>query len=155
MLGIAARVLALAIGLFICFAIAGTVVKLPASATADAGNAATALFIVCILTAAVWAYLILRSRWTGWRLIVTVFLVHYGVTTFMAQIESTVFITTLPPGALPRLFLMGAVVAALFAPLAVVILGRLERPATDLSIVDQPVMSTANWAWRLGVIILA
>jgi hypothetical protein len=154
-LGLAARAAVLAIGLFICFAIAGTLVKLPASTAADADNAAAALLVVCILTAVVWAYLIRRSRWAGWRLVLTVFLVHYGVTTFMAQIESAVFITTLPPGALPRLFLMGAVVAALFAPLAVVIFGKLKRPVTDASAVDQPVMSATDWAWRLGVIIVA
>jgi hypothetical protein len=53
----------------------------------------------------VMTHLILRSRWTGWRLVAAVFFIFYGVTTFMPQIESAVFLTRLPPGTLPRLFL--------------------------------------------------
>jgi len=83
-----------------------------------------ALLEVCFLNTVVLAYLILRSRWTGWTLALTIFVVMYGVTTVMGQIETAFFITRLPPGMLPRLFVSGAIVAALFSPLAVVILGR-------------------------------
>ena len=47
-----------------------------------------ALLTVCFLDTIVLAYIILRSRWAGWRLIATVFFVFYGVMTFMSQIES-------------------------------------------------------------------
>jgi hypothetical protein len=96
----------LTIGLFICFAIAGALVKLPASTAADADTAAAALLVVCILNAVVWAYLISRSLWAGW-------------------------------------------------PLAAIIFGKLKRPVTDASAVDQPVMPATDWAWRLGLIIVA
>ena len=76
-----------------------------------------ALLAVCFLDTLVLAYIILRSRWSGWRLIATVFFVFYGVMTFISQIESLVF-HILPPGVLPRLFLMGVLVAAPFSPLA-------------------------------------
>jgi len=60
-----------------------------------------ALLAVCFLDTLVLAYIILRSRWAGWRLITTIFFVFYGVMTFIAQIESLVF-HILPPGVLPR-----------------------------------------------------
>ena len=82
-----------------------------------------ALLAVCFLDTIVLAYIILRSRWAGWRLITTVFFVFYGVMTFIAQIKSAVF-HILPSGMLPRLFLMGVLVAAPFSPLAVIILGK-------------------------------
>src|SRR5687768_12304189 len=98
------RVIALTIILFLCFAVAGGVVRLPGtSQTSEQGGAAALpLLTVCFLEAAVLTYFILRSHWTGWPLIATVFFVYYGVTTVMGQSESAVFLTRLPPGMVPR-----------------------------------------------------
>src|ERR1700736_6063459 len=107
---VALRVIALTIILFICFGVAAGVAGVAGNSqtSGQAGAGAVPLLIVCFLETAVMSYLILRSRWTGWRLIAAVFFVFYGVTTFMPQIESAVFLTRLPRGTLPRLFLMGA-----------------------------------------------
>src|SRR5512140_3369797 len=93
-----------------------------------------ALLTVCFLDTIVLAYIVLRSRWVGWRLIATVFLVFYGVMTFMSQIESVVF-HILPPGMLPRLFLLGVLIAAPFSPLAVIILGKRK---VDTATITEP-----------------
>ena len=100
------RVLALTIILFICFGVAAGVVGVAGNSqtSGQAGGGAVPLLMVCLLETAILTYLILRSRWTGWRLAAAVFFVFYGVTTFMPQIESAVFLTRLPPGFLPRLF---------------------------------------------------
>ena len=153
---LAARLIALTILLFLCFAIAGTLVRLPGAAlpTEQAGASAMTLLAVCVLVVAVLTFIILRSRWAGWRLVVTVFVVFYGVSTFMGQIESAVFITRLPPGALPRLFLMGALVAAPFSALAVVILGKRKASPADAAPDARLHMPASEWAWKLGVIAL-
>ena len=152
---IVARVIALAIVLFICFAIAGTVVRLPPGLESAAqGGSVASLLAVCFLMAAVLTHIIIRSRWAGWRLVATVFLVFYGVTTFMGQIESAVFITRLPAGALPRLFLLGAIVAALFAPLAVLLLGKGKRSTADARPNARLLTPAREWAWKLGAIAL-
>jgi hypothetical protein len=151
-MGLAARVIGLTIILFICYAVAGTLVTLPDSQLVEGGSSAITLLAVCALNAAVLAYVILRSRWSGWRLVVTVFFVFYGVTTFMSQIESAVFITRLPPGALPRLFLMGALVAAPFSALAVLILGKRTAAPPDGGHNESLRMSPSEWAWRLAAI---
>ena len=155
-IAVGARVIALTIILFICFAVAGTLVRLPDApqSTGEAAPSAASLLVVCFLNAAVMAYIILRSRWTGWRLVTTVFLVFYGVTTVMGQIESAVFITRLPPGALPKLFLLGALVSAPFAALAVVILGK--RKAVMGSDESEPRlhMPASEWSWKLAIIAL-
>jgi len=100
-------------------------------------------------------YLILRSRWTGWRLAAAVCFVFYGVTTFMPQIESAVFLTRLPPGMLPRLFLMGALIAAPFSVLAVLILGKRKAETVDPEPNSRLVMPASEWAWKLAVIAVA
>jgi len=137
----AIRVVAVTILYFSTFAVVSGALLSDASgpnAPADAGATLLALIAVSLINAAVWTYVILRSHWTGWKLILTVFFVFYGVNTLMPQIESAYFITRLPQGLLPRLFLAGLIIAAVFAPLAVLILGkarskassRLEMPAS-------------------------
>jgi hypothetical protein len=97
-------------------------------------------------------HVILRSRWVGCRLIGTIFLVFYGVMTFMPQIESAVFLTSLPSGMLPRLFLMGALIAAPFSALAVPILGKSKANADDAAHNARLIMPAKEWAWKLAVI---
>jgi hypothetical protein len=148
------RVIALTIVLFVCFAVAGTVVGFANSAQAsDQTSASTLLLLaVSLLQVMVMTHLILRSRWTGWRLVAAVFFVFYGVTTFMPQIESAVFLTRLPPGTLPRLFLMGVLIAVPFSGLAVLILGKRKPGAIDTEANTRLIMSASEWVWKLAVI---
>ena len=132
----AIRVVAVTIVYFVCFVVVSGALLASASeqpAPAEAGATLLALFLVSLINAALWSYLILRSRWTSWKLILTVFLVFFGVSTVMPQIESAYFITRLPAGMLPRLFLAGLIIAAIFAPLAVLILGKAKRSTNETS----------------------
>ncbi len=153
------KLAALTLIMFICFAIAASAVGMgndPAQTQTQAEQASGALLLllVCLLNTLVLAYLVLRSRWGGVKLMATIFVVFYGVMTVMSQIESAVFITKLPSGMLQKLFLMGALIAAPFAILAVLILGKRktepdEEPNTRL------LMPVRAWAWKLGVLVLA
>jgi hypothetical protein len=120
-------------------------------APADAGATLIALLIVSLLNAAVWTYVIRRSSWTGWKLVLAVFVVFYGANTLMPQIETAYFVTRLPPGMLPRLFLVGLIIAAVFAPLAVLILGK-TRPESQITRVK---ILAGSWAWKLALIVIA
>lgn len=150
---VGSRVITLTIILFICFAVAGGVLgQQGISQPSEQSRAALPLLAVCLLEATVMTYLILRSRWTGWRLTAVVFLVFYGVTTFMSQIESAVFLTRLPSGMVPRLFLMGALIAAPFSALAVLILGKTKGGTIEAQRPSRLVMPAREWAWKLAVI---
>jgi hypothetical protein len=147
------KVLALTVILFVCYAIGSTVLgqQTTAQPPAEAATATLALLIVCLLNSAVMAHVIVRSRWSGWRLAGAVFVVFYGVTTFMSQIESAVFLTRLPAGMVPRLFLMGIVIAVPFSLLAVLILGKWKgEPAAGNN--TRLEMPRTEWAWKLSVI---
>lgn len=154
---VALRVIALTIVLFICYAVAGGVVGIQAnSQTAEqSGTAGLTLLAVCLLQTVVLAHLIIRSRWAGWRLMAAVFVVFYGVATFMSQIESVVFLTRLPSGMIPRLFLMGVLIAAPFSVLAVVILGKRKAESVDTQQNSRLVMPANEWAWKLVAIALS
>ena len=151
----AARVIALTIIMFACFAVAGGIMGPRGTSSSGEAGAAAALLAVCFLNTLVLTYVILRSRWTGWRLVATIFVVLYGVMTFMGQIESAVFITRLPAGVLPRLFVMGALVAAPFAGLSVLILGRRKAAAPGPDANTRLVMPAGEWTWKLAVIAVA
>ena len=130
----AIRFLAVAVLYFGCFAVVSGALLATAAGPperADANAALIALLAGSLLNAAVWTYVILRSNWTGWKLILAVVFVFFGVNTVMPQIETAYFVTRLPPGMLPRLFLAGLIIAVIFAALAVLILGKARARSTE------------------------
>jgi hypothetical protein len=155
---IAIRLLALTVLYFICFA-AVSAALLPAAseqpAQVQAGAALVALLAVSLLNTLVLGYVILRSRWAGWKLVLAIFFVFYGVMTVMPQIETAFFLTRLPPGMLPRLFLSGAIIAALFSSLAVLILGKRRSNPTGSNRHPRLDMPVGEWVGKLLLIVIA
>lgn len=120
----------------------------------SAGTTLLALLAISLLNAAVFGYVILRSGWTGWKLILSMVLVFYGVNTLMPQIETAFFVNTLPPGMLSRLFVAGFIIAAVFCPLAVLILGK-ARSKTGSALEDSwPKHSITGWIARLALVVV-
>ena len=154
----AIQILALTLVYFVCFvvvsgALLSTTTDQPSPS--EAGAALAAILIVSLVQAAVWTYVIRRSRWGGWKLVLTVFFVTYGVATLMPQIETAYFVTRLPPGMLPRLFIAGLIIAAVFAPLAVLILGKIKSHSTEPSVESRLTMPASAWLIRLALIAVA
>lgn len=122
--------------------------------SAQASQIALIMLFTCFLQTLVTAYPILRSRWTGWRLVLAIFGVFYGVATFLSQIESLVYLDHLtgiiPADFIGKLSLQGLIVAALYAPLAVLILGKMFplNPPT-CSYRDRP-LKTGKLCWIWG-----
>jgi hypothetical protein len=152
----ALRVLALTLVLIIVFTIASNVaglaqVPLPSAQaastpTAQAQQAAsllTPLLAYTFLVSLVIAWIIQRSRWRGLKLIAALVFTFYGLMTFIIQIESIAYLhAKMPPGLIKDLFVMGAVVAFLFVPVAVLIMGKIrgaEQPhaARDFTLKSQ------------------
>ena len=150
------KVIVLTMILLLCYMVANNVsgmAQLPASAepsSADAGATLLALLAVSLLETAVLTTIMLRSRWSGWKLVGAIFLAFYDLNTVAAQIESIVYIPhQLPEGMIPRMFVMGAIVAGLFAPLAVLILGKMKRQSTPAAPNPRQGMPPGAWAWKL------
>jgi len=150
------RLLALTVLYFICFAaVSAALLPIPSEqpSPAEAGSILAALLTVSLVSTLVVAYVIVRSRWAGWKLMLAIFFVFYGVTTIMPQIETAFFVRGLPPGMLPRLFLSGAIIAALFSLLAVLILGK-RKPDSPESSGHRLDMSTRRWIGKLSLIVI-
>jgi hypothetical protein len=115
--------------------------------------ATSGLLIIALAHLLVIAALILTSCWGGWKLVVSLALAYYGAVTFLMQIETWYFLSSISvgPQLLPRLFLMGIPTAFLFIPLAVWVLGKGRAIAETL---PNPalVMPIQQWIWKLAAI---
>lgn len=116
----------------------------------EASWAGVALVLVSMINALVLAYPIFRSRWHGLKLIGAVFLVQFGVETFLTQIESLYFNQALQIEASEMIGLVsaGAVRALIFAPLAVWFLGRMKGPGKPEE--KMPALQVSAWVWRFA-----
>jgi len=154
------RLVAAGAAYLVCFVIAFGLLlpRVPADPTASDSPLTPdqAILLVAGLTTSVIGWLILRSRWSGWPLVGRMIVVFYGVQTFMPQVESLIFqffpgfASHLPIGMVPRLMAAGLVLACLWIPIAVRVLGR-WRAAEASS-------SPAPWVegrWRLLVAAVA
>lgn len=122
-------------------------------APAEGLDSGTALLLVALSTALVLAYPILRSRWCGLKLIAAIVLVQFGVESFMTQIETLFFINALkiPMDVLAGIVGAGLLRALIFAPLAVLVLGKL-RGETLPQVPPRLQFSLAGWILRFALL---
>jgi hypothetical protein len=151
-LALAGRILLLVVVYFICFSVLAGLMLPPAGPISPAESAVIlqVSLLVCLLNSIVIGYLVLGSRWSGWKLAGALAFVLFGVVTFMSQIETAVFVRNLPPGFLPRFVAFGLVFALVIAPLAVLILGKRRVGPPDDS--PPPQLTTTQWITKLSLI---
>jgi hypothetical protein len=113
------------------------------------------LLLVAFLHTAVLSYPIIRSRWSGWKLVAAIFCVFYGVTTLMVAIEGVYLPEQLPPDLILKLVVNGAITAAIFSPLAVLIHGRMQGEQGSQEPNTRLVMPWTQWVWKLALIALS
>jgi hypothetical protein len=117
------------------------------------GSFMALVLIVMLLQTVALAYPVMRSKWSGWKLTLAVFLLYFGTVTFMSQMESLVYLgDKMPNGMLLGLFAMGLFNAAVFSPVVVLILGKwkAEAAASATSGHREP-RSAGEWAWKTAV----
>ena len=129
------RVVLLTIAFFVTFVVAasltGTTQSAPSAATAgtqaQAADSLRPFLLYSLLVAAVFAGILARSAWRGAQLIAAIAFTLYGLQTFITQIETLAYLRhKIPMLLIGRLFLVGLVQAALFAPIVVIIAGKLR-----------------------------
>lgn len=92
----------------------------------DSAFVFAALIVVLLTNTLVLSYLVLRSKWNGWKLAGVVFLMYFGVYSFLSTIEALAFNTALEISASLLWFnlLSALLLCAAFAPLSVWWLGK-------------------------------
>lgn len=149
----ASKLLVLVVALIIIFMIAINVSRLaqtPASTgmtSAEQAQQAAALLgplvVYTFLISLVFAWIIRNSRWRGLKLIGALVFTFFGLMTVITQIETIAYLRTkMPPGLIKHLFVMGAVVAVLFIPVAVLIMGKIRGSEEPQPEAPAPTMQT-------------
>lgn len=151
------KIVLLALLLMVIMSVASMAVGLGEAEQVDAVAAGRSLLVVSVLYTIVLSYPIIRSRWYGWPLVLTIIVVYYGITTFLSQIETVVFLKHLvdivPVEVIPKLFLQGAIVAILFSPLAVLVHGKMKQKGYYLPERNTRLsMPAAQWIWKLALL---
>ena len=114
------------------------------------------LLIFSLSVGVVVSYLILRSSWHGWTLAGAMFVGMYGISTVVSQLESIFLLSSkLPHGMIRALFVQGAIGTALFAPLAVLVLGKWRAAMPGGASPAPARRRAASAAWRLVPLIIA
>lgn len=107
--------------------VAASLVPPPETGASDASTLAK-LFIVCLVNTSVLVYALLRSTWSGWKLAGALFVLQFGIGAFMSQNETLYFNASLdvPLGIVWSYLAASTFTAAIFAPFAVWLLGRMQ-----------------------------
>ena len=157
----ALRALALTLVLIIVFMIASNVAGMaqvpipsaqPSSQAQQAASLLGPLLAYTFLVSLVTAWILQSSRWRGLKLIAALIFTFYGVMTVISQIETIVYLRAkMPPGLIKNLFVMGAVVAVLFIPMAVLIMGKMRGSEQSQA---EPVLTLTlkSQAARFGIL---
>lgn len=151
---IAGKILALTILLLIFFMIGATISGLVDSAesTEDSGNGLGILLLNTFFQTVILSSIILRSRWTGWKLTGALFLAFFGSMAVIPQLESLVYLQTqMPADLIPKLVVMGAITAGLFSPVAVFILGKMRSTRVLTSQKEGVAIPVSKWILKLLV----
>lgn len=112
------------------------------------------IFTLC--AGGVLSYLILRSRWHGWMLVAAIFVSMYGISTVASQLDSIVFLSNkLPQGMIRAIFVQGAIAAALFAPLAVLALGKWRASSLPTPMSPPAPLKLASILLRIAILVVA
>ena len=116
-------------------------------------QAAAVLPLVGLIMSSCLSYLALRSRWHGWRLAGALFIILYGIYTFLSQIETAVFpaiADQLPEGTLRGFFVSGLALAVPFSLLAVWILKKTRKDPSISEARQRLRIPAGEWVWKLG-----
>jgi hypothetical protein len=89
-------------------------------------------------------------------LVGTVFVSMYGISTVAIQVESVAFLSNkLPQGMIRAIFAQGAIAAALFAPLAVLALGKWRTTSLRAPMSSAAPLKLASVLLRLAILVAA
>ncbi|NIN67591.1 MAG: hypothetical protein GTO63_23380, partial [Anaerolineae bacterium] len=132
-LSVALRIGALTLALFICLCLAFAVSGL--QSPERLGKVWVNLLVAALLISPVVSHIILRSRWAGRPLVAAIFLVLF------------------PVALLPQFLTVGAITAAAFSAVAVLVLGKMQRETAVPVSNARVAMPKEEWAWKLAVVI--
>ncbi len=151
------RLLALAV-IYIILLVAGSSLTTPPALvnqmTPEQVAASTSLLpLVGLIMAVMLAYLALRSRWHGWKLVGALLLIYYVIYAFLGWVEVLAFPAVgnrMPPGVLTSMLATPLIIGIPFSLAAVWILGKMRPDPADAQFPPRFRMPASDWVWKLA-----
>ncbi|MHB1415708.1 MAG: hypothetical protein ACYC1C_10675, partial [Chloroflexota bacterium] len=107
----------------------------------------TGVFLLwALLASTAMSYPVLRSRWTGWRLVAAVFLAFFALTAFLVALEGYYMSDVVSMELAVSILINGAIVAIVFAFAVVATYGKLTVRPAETGTAPRP---RAWWSWVL------
>ncbi len=105
-------------------------------------------------------YPIINSRRRGWRLVIAIAAAYYVLAVFLPQLDVIVFLNIfvdiIDVTLVPKILIQGAIVAVLFSPIAVFVLGKFRRNnEIEDTLGNSTISSKKEWALKLAAIALS
>lgn len=150
----AGKILMLTLLYGICFTIPSIIFPLSPnlSMSPTEAQATSLMFILFLLVNTIVLCLpVVYSKWSGFKLIISMIIVLFGLQTVMTQIETYYFVEAFPllnNQDLRMIVLRGFITAVLFAPLLVLTLGKMKPKPGDMQFYNKPLIRFKNWAWK-------
>ena len=112
-----------------------------------------ALPVVSLIMTLMLAYLALRSRWHGWKLAGALFIISYGLYTFLGELELFAFPAVsarMPESMIRGMPIVGLILTIPFSLLTVWVLGKTRPGAADSQSNPHLQMSPTEWIWKVA-----
>jgi hypothetical protein len=112
------------------------------------------LLLSALVIALVVSLIILRSNWSGWKLIGATFIAWYGCMTIMSQIETAWFgpAMGLPSDLAYKVALQGLVSVLILTPISVWIWGKAKAQVSAAEAQGRLPNTASGWVWKLSTI---
>lgn len=119
----------------------------------EAGNAFLILLGVNLMNAFLVSILLVRSPWRGWKLVLAVGSIYFGISTFMPQLETWFFGEAMGINhtLLAQFILSGAITTVFFAPIAVLLFRKMKGKSES---VTSPSRQITGLVWKLPALTL-
>ena len=117
----------------------------PPASQAEQARTAMILVGVCLLQTIALSLAILRSRWTGWRLILAMFTIMFIGTAIVSHIDSLFFLQDMSRVLIGKLVLASFLLSASFSGIAVWVLGRARRSGVESPPSEMEIHSGSRW----------
>jgi len=147
------RVLLLILALTIGSMIGGTIsglanINATEQSPETAGNALLALLGVYLITALLLSWVLVRARWRGWRLVLAVGVIYFGITSFMSQIETLYFSDAMKMDAamVSKIIISSLITTLVFTPIAVLLFKKMKGKSQFIT------FYLAGWQWKLPLL---
>jgi hypothetical protein len=154
----AVKVIVLTFLLLMIYALSATLSGLSDIGTStDAMATMNGTLLMILSYTIVLSYPIIRSKWTGLKLILAIAAAYYGLAVFLPQLDVVLFLdyfeSLFDVTMVPKILIQGAIVTVLFVPLCVFVFRKMRSDTTNEPSNERPrIMSKKQWAIKLGVI---